>query len=362
MYIEVNGIQKKFGKKVALDNVSFGVDKGEYVVLLGPTGAGKTTLLRIIAGLENPTQGRVYVDGCDVTALEPEERNITYLSQTYALFPHMSILENVMFARIVKGFDKADARKVAEEFLMLTHLIERKNAYPAEMSGGMMQRVALARALASNSQLMLFDEPLRALDAKLRIMLRSELRKIAKDFKITVIHVTHDEDEAMEMGDRIIVLRRGKIIQDAKPSEIYLNPKTPFVANFVGGGNFFVFYVEKNTGNELILKDAHGRMLTLKKNTGMAEGTKVLVCVRAEHVALSREEVPNAFYGEIRHIHITDRFYEIDFRTEREYLHVKIPLVEKLDFEEGMQCWAHIRNAICFDATDLNIVDELEVE
>jgi len=148
MYIEVNGIQKKFGKKVALDNVSFGVDKGEYVVLLGPTGAGKTTLLRIIAGLENPTQGRVYVDGCDVTALEPEERNITYLSQTYALFPHMSILENVMFARIVKGFDKADARKVAEEFLMLTHLIERKNAYPAEMSGGMMQRVALARALA----------------------------------------------------------------------------------------------------------------------------------------------------------------------------------------------------------------------
>ncbi|MEM3395914.1 MAG: ABC transporter ATP-binding protein [Thermoplasmata archaeon] len=360
--IEIKGLSKRFGKKLVLDNLNFKVEKGEYIVILGPTGAGKTTLLRIIAGLERPTSGEVWRDGRRIDKLEPEERKIAYLSQTYALFPHMNILENVMFPRIVSGTNPAIAMKVAEEYLTLMNLLSRKTSFPREMSGGMMQRVALARALASGFEILLFDEPLRALDAKLRIMLRSELKKIAKDFGITVIHVTHDEEEAMEIGDRIIVLRRGKIVQEGKPEKIFSEPATPFVANFVGGGNFMAFFVEACSSNELILKDVHGRKLKVVVNKKFKVGEKVLVCMRYEQMELVMTEEENSFYGCVDKIYQVGKFYEIDFSTEYERLLAKMPITERLPANEGVHCWLKPKKVLCFSAENLNIQEELEVE
>lgn len=360
--LEIRNLSKKFDKKIVLDNLSFNVKKGEYLVVLGPTGAGKTTLLRIIAGLEKCTSGEVWREGKRIDSLEPEERKIAYLSQTYALFPHMSILENVMFPRIVAGAEIGIAKKVAEEYLSLTNLLSRKSSLPREMSGGMMQRVALARALASGFEVLLFDEPLRALDAKLRIMLRSELKKIAKDFGITVIHVTHDEEEAMEIGDRIIVLRRGKIIQNDTPGKIFNEPATPFVANFVGGGNFMVFFVDGLEGDKLRLKDVHGRILKVSAKKKFRQGVKVLVCIRYEQMALAKKEDENSFHGRVDKIYPVGKFYEIDFTTEYEHFLIKMPITERLPVAEGESCWLKAREALCFSAENMNILDELEVE
>ncbi|MEM4160678.1 MAG: ABC transporter ATP-binding protein [Thermoplasmata archaeon] len=360
--LEVRGLSKVFGKKIVLDNLHFTVRDGEYLVILGPTGAGKTTLLRIIAGLEKPTAGTVLRDGRRIDHLEPEERKIAYLSQSYALFPHMTILENVMFPRLVAGAEPEIARKIAEEYLSLTNLLSRKNSFPREMSGGMMQRVALARALASGFSILLFDEPLRALDAKLRIMLRSELKKIAKDFGITVLHVTHDEEEAMEIGDRIIILRHGRIVQCGKPEEIFKEPATPFVANFVGGGNFMVFFVEEVEGEKVKLRDVHGRRLLVKARKKFRVGEKVLICIRYEQVALLKNEEENSFQAHVDKIYSVGKFYEIDLSTPHERILVKMPVTAKIPVREGEDCWIKPIEVLCFTAENLNIQQELEVE
>lgn len=359
--LEVKNLSKKFGRNFALKKINFCVEQGEYVVVLGPTGAGKTTLLRLIAGLERATEGEIWWRGERIDCLEPEERKIAYLSQNYALFPHMTILENVMFARVVQGENQKTARKIAEEYLQLTHLLERKESFPREMSGGMMQRVALARALASGFRLLLFDEPLRALDAKLRVMLRSELKKIAKDFGITVIHVTHDEEEAMEMGDRIILLRKGRIVQEGTPEQIFNMPLTPFVANFVGGGNFLVFFVDR-CEDFLVLKDVHGRVLSLREERKFRPGEKVLVCVRHEHVSFLKAKEENSFYGCIEKIYLAGKFYEIDFNTEHERWLIKLPITDALSLKEGEYCWIKPSKILCFSTQNLNIAEELEVE
>ncbi|MGC8912711.1 MAG: ABC transporter ATP-binding protein [Thermoplasmata archaeon] len=360
--LEVRNVCKKFGKKLVLDNINFNVKDGEYVVILGPTGAGKTTLLRIIAGLEYPTKGEIWKNGRRIDCLEAEERKIAYLSQSYALFPHMTVLENVMFPGIVQGKNIETTKKIAEEYLALTNLLGRKNAFPHELSGGMMQRVALARALASGFDILLFDEPLRALDAKLRNMLRSELKKIAEEFNITVLHVTHDEEEAMEIGDRILVLRRGKIIQQGTPEEIYMRPATPFVANFIGGGNFLVFFVEEKDGKTMKLRDAHGRTLVVSKDYTLRKGERVLVCFRAEHIELAKEQKQNGFLGKVEKIYAVGKFYEIEFVTAHERFLIKLPGTENLPVSEGEMCWAVPEDVLCFSGEHLDITDELEVE
>lgn len=359
--LEVKNLSKKFGRNFALRDVSFRVRPGEYVIILGPTGAGKTTLLRVIAGLERASAGEIWWRGERIDNLEAEERKIAYLSQTYALFPHMTILENVMFPRLVQGERQEVAKKIAQEYLHLTNLLSRKDSFPREMSGGMMQRVALARALASGFNLILLDEPLRALDAKLRIILRAELKKIARDFGITVIHVTHDEEEAMEIGDRIIVLRKGRIIQDGRPEDIFNHPATPFVANFVGGGNFLLFFVEK-CQEALWLRDVHGRVLKLSSDRRFKPGERVLVCFRHEQIDILKSPEENSFYGRIKKIYLAGKFYEVDFSTEHEHWLIKLPLTARLSLKEGEDCWVRPRNALCFSAQNLNIAEELEVE
>ncbi|MDW5563834.1 MAG: ABC transporter ATP-binding protein [Methanomassiliicoccus sp.] len=244
---------------MAADDLDLTVNNGEYLCLLGPTGAGKTTALRIIAGLTKPDSGQVLFDDRDITRLEPEERNAVLLSQTYSLFPTMTVAENILFGPSIRKMPEEEKKQTLVELLDLVRLTKRADSYPRELSGGMQQRNALARALATSPDVLLLDEPLRALDARLRIDLRYELRSMAKSLGLTVIHVTHDQEEAMVMADRIAVIRDGRIVQIGTPREVFDSPATPFVANFVGQSNFF-------TGS--ILCSGHGRTTTVHDEEG----------------------------------------------------------------------------------------------
>lgn len=238
--IILENLCKDFDGHKAADNMNLRIEDGEYICILGPTGAGKTTCMRMICGLTRPDSGRILLDGVDVTELSPDMRNATMLSQAYSLFPHMNVFENIIFAPMIKEWSLEESQQIVKSMLHLVHLEQKAKWMPDELSGGQQQRIALARALASGSKVLLLDEPLRALDARLKINIRKELRSLVKEMGLTCIHVTHEQDEALEMADRIAVLRDGKIIQFGTPREVFDNPSTPFVANFVGRSNVVV--------------------------------------------------------------------------------------------------------------------------
>ncbi|MCL1879302.1 MAG: ATP-binding cassette domain-containing protein [Actinomycetia bacterium] len=239
-FLEIRDIVKKFDKQVALNNINAKVQKGELVCILGPSGCGKTTLLRIIAGLETAQSGQVIIDGQDVTFLPAAKRNFGIVFQSYALFPNMTVMGNILFGlQQKKGLARKEMRAEAENALRLVDLLDHKNKYPRQLSGGMQQRTALARAIALSPTFLLLDEPLSALDAKVRQKLRSEIRSIQKTLGITTIMVTHDQEEALTMSDRIIVMNNAVVEQIGTPQEVYSRPATPFVANFIGTMNFY---------------------------------------------------------------------------------------------------------------------------
>lgn len=234
MYVEMKNIYKKYGNFLASDNVSFGVEKGKLVALLGPSGSGKTTLLRMIAGLENPNSGDIYIDGKRVNDIPAAKRGIGFVFQSYALFRYMTVYENVAFGLELQKMPKKQIKERVTELLELTGLSGMEKRYPNQLSGGQRQRVAFARALAPNPQVLLLDEPFAAIDAKVRTELRSWLKEMVEKLGITSIFVTHDQDEAVEVADEIIITNHGVIEQMGTPVEIYKSPATPFVAKFIG--------------------------------------------------------------------------------------------------------------------------------
>ncbi len=234
MYVELKNITKKFGSFTASDNVNFGIEKGKLVALLGPSGSGKTTILRMIAGLEAPTNGDIFIDGKKVNSLPPADRGIGFVFQSYALFRYMTVYDNIAFGLNIQKKPKSYIKERVNELLRLTNLEEFKDRYPNQLSGGQRQRVAFARALAPEPTLLLLDEPFAAIDAKVRQELRSWLRKMIYKVGITSIFVTHDQDEAVEVADQIIVTNEGRIEQIGTPIDIYKKPATPFVSEFIG--------------------------------------------------------------------------------------------------------------------------------
>ena len=239
-FLEIKNIVKTFDKQLVLDNIEAKAEKGELVCILGPSGCGKTTLLRIVAGLETADRGQIMIDGQDATFLPPAKRNLGIVFQSYALFPNMSVMENIMFGlRQKKELNNEERLKKAQDALALVDLSDHQYKYPRQLSGGQQQRTALARAIALSPSLLLLDEPLSALDAKVRVKLRSEIRAIQRALKITTIMVTHDQEEALTMADRIIVMNTAVVEQIASPQEIYNKPATPYVANFIGTMNFY---------------------------------------------------------------------------------------------------------------------------
>ncbi len=236
-YLHATGVTKTFGRFAALQDISFEARRGEFLCILGPSGCGKTTLLRVVAGLETQDSGRVAIEGRDVSSLPVSRRNVGIVFQSYALFPNLTAVQNIGYGLRSLGNGKSSIGRRVEELLQLVGLQGMGHRYPAQLSGGQQQRVALARAMALSPNLLLLDEPLSALDAQVRILLRSEVRQLQRRLGVTTLMVTHDQEEALTMADRIVVMDRGKIVQDGTPLEIYNKPATPFVASFIGSMN-----------------------------------------------------------------------------------------------------------------------------
>ena len=296
--LELKEIKKSFTEgEAVLDNISLEISKGEFITLLGSSGCGKTTTLRIIAGLEQPDAGSVWLDGREVTGLEPNQRDVNTVFQNYALFPHMNVAENIGYGLKLKKVPKSEIKKKVSQMLELVQLEGYEKRKPSELSGGQKQRVAIARALVNNPKVLLLDEPLGALDLQLRRAMQIELKHLQKKLGITFIYITHDQEEAINMSDRIAVMRDGRIEQIGTPDEIYNHPKTSYVATFVGNANILHGVAESIQGENAIVKIGNDRVIvkleTSQQNTEdtggkqhLAAGEKVTLAVRSENILL----------------------------------------------------------------------------
>ena len=283
-YLELRNVTKRFGPVAALDDVTFQLEQGEFFSMLGPSGCGKTTALRIVAGFESPDEGAVLVDGKDLTRTPPNRRDMGMVFQAYSLFPNMTARQNVEFGLRIRKRSSDQRSKRAAELLDLVGLSVQGDRYPYQMSGGQQQRVALARALAIEPKVLLMDEPLSALDARVRVTLREEIRRIQTELGITALYVTHDQEEALSISDRVAVMSAGRSEQVASPAEIYGEPATPFVAEFVGTMNRLESTVEDGASGAVTWS---GQRLTIDAARGRADGDRVLVLVRPESVTLT---------------------------------------------------------------------------
>ncbi len=308
--VEARNAVKTFGQGHsavhALDDVSVSIKQGEFFTLLGPSGCGKTTLLRLIAGFETPTSGQILLDGTDITTLPPNKRAVNTVFQSYALFPHLTVAQNVGFGLEMQGRPKAEVKATTAEMLALVKLEPMADRKTSQLSGGQQQRVALARALAPKPKVLLLDEPLSALDLKLRKEMQIELKRLQHETGITFIFVTHDQEEALTMSDRIAVMSAGNIQQMGTPREIYIKPVNRFVASFIGETNFLPGTYSRNS----VTLNAGG---VVKVDQTCADGAKVTIAVRPEQVRLVTPDTPEAlpatiydlvYFGTDTHCHL----------------------------------------------------------
>ncbi|MHA1379745.1 MAG: ABC transporter ATP-binding protein [Candidatus Helarchaeota archaeon] len=301
--IKLEKITKEFDNIEFISDLTFTVKSGEYFTICGPTGAGKSTILKIISGLIKPNRGKVFIGNKLVNKIPAEDRNIgmVFEHHTYALFPHYTVLENVAYGPRVQGGDLKEIRSTAMEMLQMVLLDDRANAYPRECSGGMKQRVALARALMASEQLILLDEPLSALDAKIRMALRRELMHLIRDIGITCIHATQDTEEALMVSDRILVLNKGKIEQVGTPFEIYEHPQNLFVARFMSTCNFIEGKVKSVTDAGSKIQLVNDKIIQVT-DTSFPENQRVVIAIKAENIEVEEgeKEILNGIYGEIQ--------------------------------------------------------------
>ena len=295
--VQIQDVTKRFGATAAVNSVSLSVRRGEFLTLLGPSGCGKTTLLRMIAGFEVPDSGRILLCGRDVTLLAPNQRDVTTVFQNYALFPHLSVFENVAFGLTRRRVKREEIRRRVADALEMVQLGELGNRQPSELSGGQQQRVALARSLVVEPRVLLLDEPLAALDLKLRKQMQIELKGLQRRLGISFIYVTHDQEEALTMSDRIVVMNAGRIEQIGQADDIYERPLTEFVAGFIGVSNIIEGTVETVTGDMSIVRSGAGVVRAL--GNGLNPGERVRLLVRPEKISISTEIVSDRLIGTI---------------------------------------------------------------
>jgi len=298
-YLELRELHRAFGPVVALKGINVELQQGEFLSLLGPSGCGKTTALRLVAGFDRPDAGSIVVDGKDITRVSPSKRDMGMVFQAYSLFPNMTAAQNVEFGLRIRRQKRNDRRSRVPELLELVGLGDAGTRYPHQLSGGMQQRVALARALAIEPRVLLLDEPLSALDAKVRVQLREEIRRIQLELGITTLYVTHDQEEALAISDHVAVMYGGRIEQMGSPVEMYNTPATPFVAEFIGTMNRLEATVVDGSSGEV---DHGGKLLTVSAARGLPRGERVLVLVRPESLELQRTEngtIDGGLVGEV---------------------------------------------------------------
>ncbi len=301
--VKVTAISKSFGDLKAVCNVSLSIKDGEFVSLLGPSGCGKTTLLRIIAGLEHPDSGQVYLNGKVINSIKPHKRPVNMVFQKYALFPHLSVHENIAFGLRLKRLPENEIRRMVKDMLYLVQLEGYENRDVNKLSGGQAQRVALARALVNEPLVLLLDEPLGALDLKLRKVMQMELRSIQRKLGITFIYVTHDQEEALVLSDRIVVMNEGEIVQIGKPIDVYKKPNTIFSSLFIGDSNILRANIaETNEEKEEIIAVSGNLRLKTYYRKDVTVGDKIGISIRFENITLSKVKSndDNCFQGEVR--------------------------------------------------------------
>ena len=327
--VAVQDVSRVFGDVRAVDSVSLDVDRGAFVSILGPSGCGKTTLLRIIVGLERPNQGRVLIDGVDVTGLPPNRRPTNLVFQHGALFPHLSVFDNVAYGLKRKGWKPAQMRGRVEQLLALTQLDGLESRRPSQLSGGQARRVGLARALAPEPAVLLLDEPLSALDLKLRKEMQLQLRRIHQEVGTTFVYVTHDQEEALVMSDRIVLMRAGRIVQDSTPKDIYSDPTSVFVAGFIGETNLLAASVAEVGPGEAALRLDSGEVVRARlEGSTFSTSSRCVLSVRPEVIGLNRahgDGATNSLSGEV---------------TESIYLgnHVRV----RVRTASGTCVWVHV--------------------
>jgi putative spermidine/putrescine transport system ATP-binding protein len=295
-YLQLDAVAKHYGSRTVLRDVSIDLKAGEFVSLLGPSGCGKTTLLRIVAGFDQPDSGRVVLEGRDISGLAPAKRQMGMVFQAYSLFPNMTAQENVQFGLRVRRQDATTQQKRAREMLELVGLGEHAQKYPHQLSGGQQQRVALARALAISPALLLLDEPLSALDAKVRVQLRDEIRRIQQETGVTTLFVTHDQEEALSISDRVVVMHDGVLAQVGEPAAIYGEPANIFVARFVGAVAELPGVVADGSAGMITVL---GRQVAASRARGMAAGTLVYFLLRPETVRLGPPDAAGMLHGTV---------------------------------------------------------------
>ncbi|GFN30137.1 ABC transporter ATP-binding protein [Paenibacillus xylaniclasticus] len=329
--VSLRGVNKSYGsdkgtKNYAVKDVNLEIEAGKFVTLLGPSGCGKTTTLRMVAGFEEISEGDIYFGNEKVNDIPPNQRDCTMVFQSYALFPHMNIFENVAYGLKIKRLSKDEIVKKVNDVLKIMNLQEYKERTPSQLSGGQQQRVALARALVMEPGVLLFDEPLSNLDAKLRVVMRDEIRRIQQQIGITAIYVTHDQSEAMSMSDLVIVMNKGKIEQVGSPIEIYQRPQTRFVADFIGTANFVDGTVRAVEADHIVVHTSSGDLKV--KRTGFKVNDKVTVVIRPEaitltkgtsHVGIVRKSV---FMGQ-------NQDYEVEYEGQIIQISVPNPIFEE---------------------------------
>ena len=298
-FLELSGVQKRFGPTVAVQDFNLATERGEFVSFLGPSGCGKTTTLRMIAGFEMPTDGSITLDGRDITRRPPNKRNVGMVFQSYALFPNMTVSDNIGFGLRVRKRPKDQIRKRVSELLQLINLPDKGDRYPYQLSGGQQQRIALARALASEPEVLLLDEPLSALDAKIRVALRKEIRSIQRQLGITTVYVTHDQEEALSLSDRVVVMSEGRIEQVGPPADIYNFPATSFVASFVGTLNLIAGKVIDGGSSRLSID---GQEIRSGRPISEGAGSTVTVALRPESIELGEGGGANRLRGSVEDV------------------------------------------------------------
>ena len=322
-FVELKNINKTFGKNVVIDDLSLQVEKGEMISILGPSGCGKTTILRLLAGLEQPTSGSIYISGEDVTKRSIQERDISMVFQSYALFPHMSLGENVGYGLKMLGVGKREREKRVSEILEIVDLAGFENRYVDQISGGQQQRVALARALILQPKVLLFDEPLSNLDTNLRRSMREKIRELQQQFGITSFYVTHDQSEAFAVSDRVLVMRKGEIMQFDTPENLYRAPNSEFIANFMGDANIFDGYYEAKTQQ----LEVNGYRINLDHALDRQDGA-CRVGIRPEAISLQTtgEESQKCH---IEHVVYMGANYEVMVNWQGQILFLEVSSIEE---------------------------------
>lgn len=346
--LELKGVTKRFHDEEVLEDINFEVKQGEFLTLLGPSGCGKTTLLRLISGFEEPDSGVICIDGHNVKGLSPQERHVNTVFQSYALFPHLNVFDNIAFGLRCKGLAKADIKQQVEEALKMVKLAHLSQRKPYQLSGGQQQRVAIARAVVNKPSILLLDEPLSSLDYRLRKTMQLELKQLQTQLGITFIFVTHDQEEALSMSDRVVVMHEGRIEQIGTPREVYEEPHSLRVARFIGEVNIFetrVISVDEHVFHAVI----EGKEFTLKNRRHFSKNQKVYTLVRPEDLEVwSPAEVTDTsqmFPGVVEQVIYKGSTVDLMVRLESQNLLAATQFFneddEKLDFHSGESVWVH---------------------